>query len=821
MAAVRALFDGFLSKLDSLDPSKTLSGMRLPSLTGSVSKKTSSSEDPAVDTDASTSFHDVVVEARHRPEAIVGEVTVEVLAAGGWSRAGLGDTFSSEDSFALLVLDGGVARTSAVKDSKAPVWAASDRRAFRFAIADPSATLFVALFDEDPDPLSTDDPIGRCALAPRSLAPGATYDAWFPLSLKANEGESVATATRALVAKEALATAAAANDLQKASRGAARLRVRVTWSDGGTAAARSAATDLFGGGPDRYVALPNDKSGRVLRENCRFAMYGEGGCPTNPSNEPFSTTRLGDHFGELTRLVGAAATRYKVRLVALVAYVRPLRSLLALAAWCTSCAAPARVPGWLALFAFLDLRDALCGERLPKDTSLGQVPPTRPRKPAVARPQLTFGSWCKAAAGLSASSVAADDDNADADVYARGLARGIATEVALDKIRAKRVAPRTEVEVDEDEDEDDDDDVGDGPGKCMKSYSSMNPLAPFLRPVQHGLLGLVKFLRAVGGLFDGRDDPVATATLAAVCLWMSACCFVYSELLHGCLFWFVAWVQTIVAYSVGILLFGPQNYFLAERARRADATKRAALAAAAFDDKHLAAVKLQGWRKRCVAKVTDAKAAAERTEADAAAAAEAKEAEAEEAEAEAERRAEVAKRRTEAVAAADAKAVEQLAERLAAGAVVATRDEGSLSFGAAPPCELSLSDDHSKFLFQAKGSSKEKKIKLVKIHGVKPIDPRKPKVLKFSTESKSFKFEFTDAADCALFVRALRALAPEDTALASKKLKKKDFLRLAVPSKPVGGFLASSLSERDPAWPEAHRSRVVVDDVATPKDKTA
>ena len=118
----------------------------------------------------------------------MSQVTVEVLAAGGWSRAGLGDTFSSEDSFALLVLDGGVARTSAVKDSKAPVWAASDRRAFRFAIADPSATLFVALFDEDPDPLSTDDPIGRCALAPRSLAPGATYDAWFPLSLKANEG---------------------------------------------------------------------------------------------------------------------------------------------------------------------------------------------------------------------------------------------------------------------------------------------------------------------------------------------------------------------------------------------------------------------------------------------------------------------------------------------------------------------------------------------------------------------------------------------------------------------------------------------------------
>ena len=83
-----------------------------------------------------------------------------------------------------------------MKDVRAPAWAATDRRAFRFEICDAGATLFCGLFDYDAD--SNDDPIGRCALALRSLAPGATYDAWLPLSLRQNEDESVANATRAL-----------------------------------------------------------------------------------------------------------------------------------------------------------------------------------------------------------------------------------------------------------------------------------------------------------------------------------------------------------------------------------------------------------------------------------------------------------------------------------------------------------------------------------------------------------------------------------------------------------------------------------------------
>jgi hypothetical protein len=123
------------------------------------------------------------------------------------------------------------------------------------------------------------------------------------------------------VCDQPLSKAATANELQKASRGAVRVRITVKWNDGGGKAARSALTSLLGGGGKRrYVAVTNDKSGRILRENVRFCMYGEGGCPVNPHNEPFSTKRLSDHVGELTRLAGAACSRHAVRLVALIAY---------------------------------------------------------------------------------------------------------------------------------------------------------------------------------------------------------------------------------------------------------------------------------------------------------------------------------------------------------------------------------------------------------------------------------------------------------------------------------------------------------------------
>ena len=161
-------------------------------------------------------------------------------------------------------------------------------------------------------------------------------------------------------------------------------------------------------------------------------------------------------------------------------------------------------------------------------------------------------------------------------------------------------------------------------------------------------------------------------------------------------------------------------------------------------------------------------------------------------------------------------AIEELKTRLKGEPVVATKDQGKLAFGASPPSVLSLSEECDKFIYETKG--KEKKIKLLKLTSVSSIDPRKPKVFKFATESKSYKFEFEDEKDAAVFAAGLRALAPAEATRESIAGKKKDFLRVKVPTKPLG-FLAASTVERDPARPEAHRSAVAAAVPFVPKDK--
>ena len=74
------------------------------------------------------------------------------------------------------------------------------------------------------------------------------------------------------------------------------------------------------------------------------------------------------------------------------------------------------------------------------------------------------------------------------------------------------------------------------------------------------------------------------------------------------------------------------------------------------------------------------------------------------------------------------------------------------------------------------------------------------------------------AKDAAVFAAGLRALAPAEATRESIAGKKKDFLRVKVPTKPLG-FLAASTVERDPARPEAHRSAVGAAAPAAPKDK--
>jgi hypothetical protein len=136
------------------------------------------------------------------------------------------------------------------------------------------------------------------------------------------------------------------------------------------------------------------------------------------------------------------------------AYTRPFRSVLALIAWCTSVASPARVPGWFMLFAFLDLMDALGGARLPRDTSFSAVLPKQPPKPVLARPQLSFGTWVRACLGLGVGAAPKSCDRGK--TYSLAAAHRVAEDVAIDKIRAKRVAPPAEDEEEELSDHDDD-----------------------------------------------------------------------------------------------------------------------------------------------------------------------------------------------------------------------------------------------------------------------------------------------------------------------------------------------------------------------------
>ena len=88
-----------------------------------------------------------------------------------------------------------------------------------------------------------------------------------------------------------------------------------------------------------------------------------------------------------------------------------------------------------------------------------------------------------------------------------------------------------------------------------------------------------------------------------------------------------------------------------------------------------------------------------------------------------------------------------------------------------------------------------------------------------SAPSSTSRRKFEDERDCAIFAAGLRALAPAEATRGSIAGKKKDFLRVKVPTKPLG-FLAASTVERDPARPEAHRSAVAAAAPAAAKDKT-
>ena len=221
-----------------------------------------------------------------------------------------------------------------------------------------------------------------------------------------------------------------------------------------------------------------------------------------------------------------AVSGLKDRIVALVMYRNPVRSLVALVAWLTSVSNGARAVAWLWLLAALDLRDTLAGVR--EDDKAKQGHNIVPR---VARPQFPMLAWAKAIATGTKSKPhpTSDEEFQAAKKSARGDAESVAIELMLEEWRA---SGRVKVVEEEDEEEDvvDEDDYKSK--KPMKRFRSIHILKPFLEPVQRLLLGLLLPLRALAALANGRADPVATATLAAACLAVGLGTMIYAPIIH-------------------------------------------------------------------------------------------------------------------------------------------------------------------------------------------------------------------------------------------------------------------------------------------------
>ena len=94
----------------------------------------------------------------------------------------------------------------------------------------------------------------------------------------------------------------------------------------------------------------------------------------------------------------------------------------------------------------------------------------------------------------------------------------------------------------------------------MKSFWSFNPLAPLLLPVQRVLLSIARRQRALKAVCNGRDDPVATATVAFAFFLTGLTVFIYTELIHPLVMWSLVQVEHLVVYAlhlIGIMLYGP------------------------------------------------------------------------------------------------------------------------------------------------------------------------------------------------------------------------------------------------------------------------
>ena len=321
--------------------------------------------------------------------------------------------------------------------------------------------------------------------------------------------------------------------------------------------------------------------------------------------------------------------------------------------------------------------------------------------------------------------------------------------------------------------------------------------------MQKGSLAVLRPLRVAKAVWGGRDDPVATATVAFVALVLAAASFLYSELAHGSVVALLAKLWTASCYAAGVALFGPQNVVFERIRARARARRLRAKSVAGFDRENLAALRVQecfrSYQRTLLERAAEAKA---RVAAMELAERERRREERRAEQAAARRKVECAREAAD-VAQADSAALVALRGRLGAGPIRASR---VLAFGRRHAKVLAFEAGDATFVYARPathlGDRDRKCVPVALIEEVSLVDARKPRLLKFATTHKKFVFECDDARDCRLLVDALNAAAARDGTAATA-----NFRRLAVPAKPLAA-VSAALLERSAARPEVARSTV-------------
>ena len=98
------------------------------------------------------------------------------------------------------------------------------------------------------------------------------------------------------------------------------------------------------------------------------------------------------------------------------------------------------------------------------------------------------------------------------------------------------------------------------------------------------------------------------------------------------------------------------------------------------------------------------------------------------------------------------------------------------------------------------------------VTSVAPYDASKPQMLKFKAGHKEYEFNCESQHERTLLALGLRA-ATARLAKHPSMVGKGGLLRLAVPAKPLG-FLNAALTERNVAFPEPFRSRILPENKA-------